>query len=390
MLFSKKKPDTIPDKNITENVVTDQVFVPKSPSESATPKTLSAPTSAGKESETEVNIGNNPVINSPLLNAPPAPDLEKNTTAIPIMDTVTENKSLGKVPVADAYPPQNPEENQPSISADSPLDLGGKVPELCAEEIRFLTKIFKYGCLQTPPTGLSECLRSLLDKVKIQQEEVWFHTQKSLEIYARHCQIRIAEVRKKVFLKSAVTMSELPLILEQNNLLLTLEQTNKYQLWDWISAYNPRKKRLLKIQIGGKHRCLTPHLVVVLKGKTGKCGLIFDTISTAYEAFSPGERCVYYSEMLLSYHTWLNSENLEKWLKKRQIYVAPLHIGIAILLAENADNLIGDLLEICENLDIKAPIYFTDKPSFLVKPLAWYSHVDQEKYPQFLTIRNQK
>lgn len=391
MLFTKKKPDTIQEKNVIQNVAADQILIPKPAPETGTQTTFSMPTSDGKEGVTAVNTGDNPATNSPLLDLPPAPNLAKNITAVPVTDTVVENKNLDKVPMTNADPSPNLEEKLPPISADSPLDLENKVPELSAEEAQFLAKIFQYGCLPTPPTGISAGLCSLLDNVKIQQADIWFHTPTSLELYARHCQIRIAEVRKKVLFKSAVNQAELPKILEQNQLLLSLEQTNKYQLWDWVSGYNPRKKRLLKIQKGGKHGCLTPHLVAILKGKLGKYGLIFDTISAAYEAFSPGERIAYYEEMLLAYHTWLNSKNLEKWVQKRQLYVAPANIGVAILLSENQDNLIGDLLEICGHQDIKTPIYFTDKQSFLMKPLScWYSHVDIENYPQFLTVRKNK
>lgn len=404
MPFFSKKKEPLQEKTTTESLPAEEsivpVALPSKPSEMTESKASemtedvkSVPTATlGEEGRVTENNSDSAIPKPPIASITDTTNLENNVTELPLIDAVSDNKPLDEVTTADAYLCHQPEATQPQLPADLPIGSQATIAEMTEAELQFLARLFKYGCLRTPQTGFSSYLLSMLDVVKGQHEAAWFHTSKSMEIYAQRNQIRVAEVKKRVLFKSAVNQAELPMILEQNDFLLALEQANKYQLWDWVSSYNPRKQRMLKIANGRKRGCLTPHLMAVLKGKTGKYGLLFDIISAAYEAFLPGERTAYYGEILTAYHNWLTAETImENWLTKRQLYVAPANVGVALLLATNHDNMIGDLLEICENRAITTPIYFADKASFLVKPLScWYSNVDQEQYPQFLTVRNQK
>ena len=246
-----------------------------------------------------------------------------------------------------------------------------------AQELKFLSTLCRLGCLRYSPEIETFSSVATLEKIEVEGKPILFHTPASIELYAAGSHIRVSELMKKALFPASLKTAEISQILDQNDILLAFEKSSKYQVWDWLSDVNPRRKCLLKIKKNsGKRGCLQPGLVVVLRDKREKYGLIFDTTSPIHEAFSPGEMACSCTHILTDYHAWLSVKSeVESWIKKRKLYLSPNNVGVAILLPSIYNGLTDELLQIGRELNITTPIYLADKKSFLEKPFScWHSN----------------
>ncbi len=298
------------------------------------------------------------------------------------VDSLSEMQGNPKLPL-------NLQEHASDVHPELPIMW----ESLDTNDIRFLTFLVKYGCLSSSlremiladQSPLKPCLRSVLQIVSEKGNEIYFLTEKSLQLYLQATGIPARDVAGKILFCEHFPQERLTQILQEIEILLAFEMACQQEkdcfLFDWLSPYNPRKKRMLKIRKpDGKRGSLKPGPVVVVKKNEQKCCLIFDKIS-CHSAFVPGERLAKFEAILKGYHGWLSApEKVSQWVKKRGLYVSTEAVVVALLFPSEHKNMLHDLIHICEDLQINTAIYFADRNSFLEKPFTcWQACTSQER-----------
>jgi len=285
--------------------------------------------------------------------------------------------------------------NKPGFPSENAGEEDGVTAETLQETmIEIYTWVLKYGCLSFcqlsslyPQKILSKIvLPGTLSVREMDGEKLYFHNESSIEIYAGLASIPKREITGKVVLSDSIEAQNLPVVLQEIDTLLVLDKcaqaSTNLRLYDWVSAINPRKKRMLKIKREeDKRGSLKPNFAIILQKNDRRCCILFHFMPI-YQAFSPGERLAKCREILLAYNAWLSlQEEVENWLKKRRLFVPESSTAVALLFPSTQSEIVRDSLEICQENHIETPIYYAHRNEFQKSPFScWHScHVPSDE-----------
>ncbi len=221
--------------------------------------------------------------------------------------------------------------------------------ELSDEEIaQILIEILRYGCLSLSQIqkilkkSISPIhLESSLEGVEVGSEKVYFHTEKSLE------QVTLWNKKAKTNFPQAVfarqfSYENLLDILQEIDILMSIEKMKTCCIFDWVSAENPRKKSSLKISgVQGNRKTCKPNLLVMIKAKEEKKCFLFDFLP-CYDAHTPGEQLYHYRKIISAYQAWLSDqESIKQWREKLETKFE--NIEVVLIFPEKNQRIIADL-----------------------------------------------
>ncbi|BBM87107.1 hypothetical protein [Candidatus Uabimicrobium amorphum] len=240
--------------------------------------------------------------------------------------------------------------------------------------------IFKYGCMtqkQAAKFLSKEAAENLVFDNNLQavthgDETILLHTKQSLELLADLTQDNYKELQKEALFGVDDT-NVLPSVIEELEVLLAYEkycQSHKqYQMFHWVSNFNPRKKRNLKIRrVDVKRGSLSPNFVLVLTKKDQCICVVFDFLPL-YNAYMLGERQEKYWDILRAYHLWLEDhENVAKWVKKNKLYVPVEEVCIGLIFPNGTQKLVENVFQKVKRQGVETKILLASKEDVLKKP----------------------
>ncbi len=259
------------------------------------------------------------------------------------------------------------------------------------EKKRIYTLIFKYRFLSFAQicsilgTQKAEKLAKnmRLEIVESSSEKFFFCSKESIEEFASLTGDSAKDLMKEPVFSQKIKEEDkqfLPGVKREIDILLALEKTyeedGKCQLYDWVSANNPMKKRWLSMKRCDVSRgSLDPDFLAVLNKKGQRLCLIF-VLLPAFHAYMAGEKVKKYWDSITAYNAWLSKEELvEKWIRRLKLYLAVSDIGAAFVLPNQSQDVIPDLLAKMESEGVVSPIYLGIMEEVLGKPLAcWYAN----------------
>ena len=173
------------------------------------------------------------------------------------------------------------EETKPEVVLSENIPLNCELSD--EETSQIFIEILRYGCLSL--SQIQKILRKdisqihlelSMEMIEVGSEKVYFHTEKSLEKLTLWNKKAKTNFPQAVFAKQFSCESLLD-ILQEIDILMSIEKMKTCCIFDWVSAENPRKKCSLKISgVQGNRKTCKPNLLVMIKAKEEKKCFLFD------------------------------------------------------------------------------------------------------------------